>query len=146
MREIKFRAWNGRSMEYGGFSVHATGKVIPDSELTNVGEGAPVMQYTGLKDQDKTGIYEGDIVLKPTGTCKQISREINQDGCEVTQYVANPPVKAVVSNRGYAFFLGTKEDNEYFGVLGYGRDRMGYDLEVIGNIYENPELVEKDNE
>lgn len=56
MREVKFRAWNGNAMEYGGFGVHATGKVCLISALSKVKEDSPIMQYVGY------GIYEGDIV------------------------------------------------------------------------------------
>lgn len=59
-REIKFRAWNGRAMEYGGFSIHATGKIVDIVEpLTFIKEDSPIMQYTGLKDKSCRGIYEG---------------------------------------------------------------------------------------
>ncbi len=45
MRELKFRAWNGKAMEYGGFSIHATGRVRPDPlALTSVKHDSPVNQ------------------------------------------------------------------------------------------------------
>tara|TARA_R110002094_G_scaffold157781_2_gene144059 strand:- start:21950 stop:22291 length:342 start_codon:yes stop_codon:yes gene_type:complete len=63
MRDIKFRAWNGDAMEYGGFSVHATsGRIVPYNPLTQVKVDSPLMQYTGLKDKNGKEIYEGDIV------------------------------------------------------------------------------------
>lgn len=55
MREIKFRAWDGRQMRKG-FRVEV-GVVIVNERAAWV-----YLQYTGLKDKDGTEIYEGDIL------------------------------------------------------------------------------------
>lgn len=62
MRDIKFRAWNGESMEYGGFFVHATGSIDEVYILSKVDEDSPLMQFAGLKDKNAKDIYEGDVV------------------------------------------------------------------------------------
>ena len=61
-RTLKFRAWNGWSMEYGGFSIHATGAMDEICMMSGVNKASPVMQFTGLKDIKGNDIYEGDIV------------------------------------------------------------------------------------
>jgi uncharacterized phage protein (TIGR01671 family) len=56
MREIKFRAWNRGTMDYGLRDVTIwNGHVVPEGDMI-------LMQYTGLLDKNGTEIYEGDIV------------------------------------------------------------------------------------
>ena len=73
-----------------------------------------LMQYTGLKDKNGVEIYEGDIVREYTGFS-------DEGGDYPVEYHAN------------GFWLEGR-DNEF----GFGDES---DMEVIGNIYENPELV-----
>lgn len=70
-----------------------------------------IMQFTGLKDKNGKEIYEGDIVR-----CNE-------------QFVE----QVVFLNGGFQ----TTQDGETFKVSAWGWDTM----EVIGNIYENPELA-----
>jgi len=110
MRELKFRAWNGEAMEYGGFGVHAGGKIIIDaSGLTKVTEDSPVMQFTGLHDKNGKEIYEGDIV---------------QEG--LRHWTAQ-------WNQKYLKFELTSETTS--------AGMYGFSGAVIGNIYENPDLL-----
>ena len=67
MRKIKFRAWSGDAMEYGGFSIHATGKVVPIEVITSVTKDSPIMQFTGLFDKNGEEIWEGDIIKGDDG-------------------------------------------------------------------------------
>ena len=72
------------------------------------------MQSTGLKDKNGTEIYEGDIV-------KNIYDEI---------YVVK------------WFDAGFHLEEKYNGGFDYFELHFGDNKEVIGNIYENPELLE----
>ncbi len=73
-----------------------------------------LLQYTGLEDENGTEIYEGDIYTQ---------------GCENIRYI-------VVFND--CQFVGKQVENRSLAGLTYFSD----EIEVIGNIYENPELLE----
>lgn len=128
-REIKFRAWNGEAMEYGGFCIHATGKVVSEKGLTKVSTSSSIMQYTGLKDCKGVEIYEGDIVRRIQKD--QRGNILDDFIAEVvwhkyaTKFVVFPPeCDGLECGRSLHF-------------IGYGF------VEVIGNIYENSDLIDK---
>lgn len=124
MREIKFRAWdNSREvMEYGiqheyDGNLSCFGSYL-DSEFWNV------MQYTGLKDINDREIYEGDIV-KQRITKKDIVPE---------EYV----LYEIVFENG---MFTIRDSNGYVDCMGIALKTRT--IEVIGNISENPELLEE---
>lgn len=74
-----------------------------------------VGQYTGLKDRKGTDIFEGDIV-----------NIIRADRNGKVEWRENDAAFEVVGDCLEASFL---------------ENLLGYDVEVIGNIYDNPELL-----
>ena len=123
-REIKFRAWEEELKKFYYFDL-----VTLSRKKWSLGEWAklPKQQYTGLKDKNGKEIYEGDILrhyneFASLGEPKEFVREVKWD----TYYGA-----------GWNFGLSYKD----------GEKRWSYpqpgDCEVIGNIYENPELLEE---
>jgi len=84
-------------------------------------EGYEIMQYTGLKDKNGREIYEGDIV-----------KGIYYDNLYKTENEVICQVRWDKS--GYWTFSGTIN---FLG--GYLSDLRN--IIVIGNIYENPELL-----
>ena len=101
------------------------------------------MQFTGLTDKNGKKIFEGDIVLKPNGLAKQISSSDVGLDSSYSVYKKNEPEKYIIYNVGYAFTIGNEKDNKYCGILNNAINNMNINLEVIGNIYENPNLCNK---
>lgn len=121
MREIKFRAWDKIEGKMWNPIVGHDGVLMASNQLGGyvsfpVNQD-PLMQYTGLKDKNGKEIYEGDIV-KP---------EYHDMPCEVK------------FGRCW-FYLDGDFDVKSDDLLGNYTDN---NIEVIGNIVENPELLEK---
>lgn len=119
-REIKFRAWQPQVKRM--FEVGDIDFIKEEVMLCQWGWEAlndiDLMQYAGLNDKNGRKIYEGDVL--------DIGLR-NQDG---------KPVIAPVSYETYA--AGYVLDNGGNGIW----QRLTEDCEVIGNIFENPELLE----
>ena len=82
-----------------------------------------LIQCTGLKDKNGKLIYEGDII---NGTCGV--------------YWGKMIVKF---NENEARFYMYRVDKRYTDLHFHGKNQEdNFELEVIGNIYENPELLE----
>ena len=114
MREIKFRAWDKKN-NVMDFAYHWTTTIL---DWFNFPDKFVVMQYTGLKDKNGKEIYDGDIV-----------------------YIkAFLPEKNIVRfNRG-GFCLEpiTGIESSFWSDIKYAEDERS---EIIGNIYENKELL-----
>lgn len=127
MRDIKFRVWSKESKKMYlpkkgcDFLVRIDGEYFVDEDIVeNVGlipvkkDDSVLMQYTGLKDKNGKEIYEGDIVK------------------------VNGELMEVFFKDGY--FGWGKEHSGAYSFDPFGAEQ----LEIIGNIYENPNLLKEE--
>ncbi|WP_258088389.1 YopX family protein [Weissella fangxianensis] len=132
MREIKFRVWNSMCNEYRSLSWNTNNQNLGlgfevsggiGSNVTTMyhSVGDTVEQYTGMTDKNGVEIYEGDIIQTSTGELQTVVGitpiYINEDIYTLVQ--------ATKSLSGEIFILDNSDV-------------------VIGNIHENPELLEAD--
>jgi uncharacterized phage protein (TIGR01671 family) len=115
MRNIKFRAWDTITEQYIYAVPEVTQTIL---KWDNSNGSLKLQQYTGVKDNNGTEIYEGDIMA-------------------VADTDGNRHMEVVVFEDGV---FGVHEDSDwphadpvFLAVL------IG--SEVVGNIYENPELL-----
>jgi hypothetical protein len=113
MREIKFRAWSGGKMREPFQPLQNSYISDPTAKWP---KGTAFMQFTGLRDKNGKEIYEGDITNN--GVVNYLT-ELSWDSG------------------------GSLHPGFYFEALSDLQYHTGFDeeIEVIGNIYENPELL-----
>ena len=120
MREIKFRAWDGNQMSEE-FMLSLEGEVLsPETFPFTVRKDVVLMQYTGLKDKNGKEIYEGDIV---NGDHWSIESETP---CVIK--FTDGKFEACMPDSNIAAY--------------YAECRSPEEWEVIGNLYETPNLLE----
>jgi uncharacterized phage protein (TIGR01671 family) len=166
MREIKFRVWDRsqNKMRSEGFAVYSRPRwkngihsglflepdlVVPSMDRTcgewnaDSEDGTIVLQqFTGLKDKNGEEIYEGDILaidnewVEPEGSAQYVSHVENY-------LVAWGPWDGG-DYETETWILEGPQHAEFWHDLHPGDlCEHAEDSELIGNIYENPELLEK---
>lgn len=126
MREPKFRAWDNTKKEWTLNIMECVSSSRGDIWLEPASKSREVIieQYTGLKDKNGKEIYEGDIA--------RWSFKVDRNS-ELT-YTAD-----AVKWESYA-----EEEWPYSTISGFTLPESEDGYEVIGNIHENPELLEEE--
>jgi len=114
MRKIKFRAWDKEQNKYFYFDLLNIDSIFTMHQLNNWNEILTIEQFTGIKDKEGVEIYEGDIIEFGAKLCVV-------EFCECHYELISTDEK----------FINTLYNSEWD------------ELEVIGNIHENPELLEE---
>lgn len=129
MRDIKFRIWDGAKNEwlassskdalpYYGFALVGEVMTVQSPPIWSLDEGNIVEQFTGLKDINGAEIFEGDIVKYGDN----VGEVFYDSEC------------ACFNVSG--FYNGSQD----YPTMAFNEHAV---MEVIGNIHENPELLEK---
>lgn len=124
MREIKFRAWDLKTKKmHTAENINFCGRKTVTVQYNPVKksylDSVFLMQYTGVRDKNGVEIYEGDIIRGHTG-----------------RYQVDCVVRWSMGNCGF-IAEPTIIERTYL-CLNPGSTKS---YEVIGNIYENPELA-----
>jgi len=137
MREIKFRAWESRKKELtliNGWSGHWV-YFNRDGTMEGIQDTITLMQFTGLQDKNGKEIYESDLV-----------RSIHFEDAEgKTHYLIHKIVWSDIYSGWIAVSQGDKEMPPFIKagtiqLFTYMKFAQG--VEIIGNIHENPELLD----
>lgn len=111
-RPIKFRVWNKNTNKYEYTELYYY--FVIDQRI----KAYEYEQYTGLKDKNGKEIYEGDIVYDA---------------------FTGDEVFIVGWDKDKASFMLT--DTADYPMAYFDEYELNKDLEVIGNVHENPELI-----
>ena len=124
MREIKFRAWDQRDKKMFTHESDILG-FRPDRFV--------LQQFTGLSDKDGKEVYEGDVLNQTWPDGKTVHGFVRWDDDNARFSIRN----IVSGDWTLEHLVAEIKEQDLNGYI----VSLSKDVEVIGNIYENPELL-----
>lgn len=134
---IKFRVWCNTTKHFTDIPFYSCGggqllwhHTSNEITISNIDEGDyEVQQFTGLKDKNGKDIYEGDLIAF---SCDYT---IDSSAVDIIQWENQ---KVFYSEEYAGFYFGTKHQFQILDI------NMPETIEVVGNIFENPELLRQE--
>ncbi len=146
-REIKYRAWdkghNKMSYDVNLYNMGKNGmsmaQIDHQQAMKSIGFHCEVMQFTGLKDCKGKEIYEGDLLSMDVLTAKEGTVIDNNDNENEPTFLVPPSNDYMIGevkfrDGMFGLFFHSDEEGEFSAEL-------DSDMEIIGNKFENPELI-----
>lgn len=97
-------------------------------ELRNIQDECILLQFTGLTDRNGVDIYEGDLIKNQRGrTAEVVWHKFTASFDSI--FVSDDDSAPIALDKSYGFHNADWK----------------HEVEVIGNIYQNPELIEMNN-
>lgn len=130
MQEVKFRAWDPLEKimcATNSLAAFALAEVTDREAATEQWKRLIPLQYIGMKDVNGVEVYQGDLIAS------QFQNEFGSFQEGVKEVIWCP--------QACGFFLG--KEGEEISHMHWGIDD---EITVVGNVYQNPELLEKDDE
>lgn len=133
---IKFRVWDGTKYIFDAFIhdgrayeyVEDYGGTFSSGKILSIIKNATIQHFTGLKDKNHKNIFEGDILCNPM---------------RLAMFPENMYVSHHQIDNTLYWALTRNWNGKPYPIVNTWVDG---EVEVIGNIYENPELLKEHNE
>jgi uncharacterized phage protein (TIGR01671 family) len=140
VREIKFRAFNKSTKEMYPCAGFLSGQVIIIKDSQTLGckdDDWQIQQYTGLTDKNNKEIYEGDILRFDPDIRDLIGGNCIYSNLGHVWIYSLADGVTISYNHPYSEMSDSWSDIVARGI----GENHPLSYEVVGNIYENPELL-----